>query len=410
MTVALMSVATALRALQRNKLRSALTMLGIIIGVAAVIAMVSIGRGADAAVRQQIASLGNNLLMIVPGATTANGVRSGWGGVSTLTIGDALAIARECPSVLETSYLKRQLAQVVAGNLNWSTSIQGVTAGFASVRDWPVTQGRFFDARDEQGAAAVAVLGQTVVDSLFGPGQDPIGSTIRVKNVPFEVVGVLEQRGQTSYGQDQDDVVFVPFPTAERRVIGSEILGTVDVILAKAANAAVLADAETEIEALLRERHRILPGRDDDFSVRNLGDIAEVSRSTSRIMSLLLLGVASISLLVGGIGIMNIMLVSVTERTREIGIRMAVGARTRDILLQFLVESLAVSVVGGAIGVMLGAAATAAIANVAGWPTLLPVAAVVAAFGVAASVGIVFGFYPALRAAQLDPIVALRAE
>ena len=410
MTVVLMTVATALRALQRNKLRSALTMLGIIIGVAAVIAMVSVGRGADAAVQQQIQSLGNNLLMVVPGATTVTGARSGSGGVSTLTAADARVIARDCPSVLDVSYVKRQLAQVVAGNLNWSTSVQGVTASYGAVRDWPVATGRFFDAREEAGATTVAVVGRTVVDSLFEPGQDPIGAAIRVKSVPFEVIGVLESRGQTSFGQDQDDVVLIPFSTAERRVLGTAILGTVDSILVKAQSAGTLAEAEQEVAALLRERHRIQPRQDDDFTVRNLGDIAEVSRNTSRIMGLLLLGVASISLLVGGIGIMNIMLVSVTERTREIGIRMAVGARTRHILLQFLVEALAVSVVGGAIGVALGAGVTVAIARMAGWPTLLPLIAVATAFGVAASVGVVFGFYPALRAARLDPIVALRTE
>ncbi len=410
MMILWMTLVTALRALRRNKLRSVLTMLGIIIGVAAVITMVSIGRGADAAVQQQIRSLGNNLLMIVPGATTANGVRSGYGGASTLTVGDATALARECSAVENLTYIKRSLVQVIYGNENWSTSAQGVTASFQQVRDWPVKAGRFFDDREEGMAATVAVLGQTVVDHLFVPGEDPIGAAIRVKGVPFEVIGVLTSKGQTSWGQDQDDVIIMPFPTAERRVLGTQILGMVDMIFAATRTVGDISEAESQMRSLLHERHRIQPNVDDDFTVRNLNDIAEASKMASQVMTNLLLSVASISLLVGGIGIMNIMLVSVTERTREIGIRMAVGARTRHILIQFLVEAMVVSAIGGAMGVLLGIVATSLIARLAAWPTLLSPPAIAIAFTFSAGVGVLFGFYPARRASRLDPITALRSE
>jgi len=405
-----MTVITALRALRRNLLRSTLTMLGVIIGVAAVIAMVSVGRGADAAVQQQIQSLGNNLLMIIPGATTANGVRSGSGAASTLTVADAAAVARECPAVAEITWVKRQVVQVVYGNQNWSTSAQGVTPSYPLVRDWPVTAGRFFDEKDEAGANPVALLGQTVIDHLFEVGEDPIGATIRVKNVPFQVIGVLERKGQTGWGQDQDDVVIMPFSTAERRVLGTQILGTADMVWATTATAAAIPEAERQVRALLHERHRTPPGQDDDFTVRDLGEIAEASRSASQVMANLLLSIASVSLLVGGIGIMNIMLVSVTERTREIGVRLAVGARARHILLQFLVEATALSLVGGAAGVVLGIVVTRLIASLAAWPTLLSAPAAAGAFLVAGAIGIFFGFYPARRAARLDPIAALRYE
>jgi putative ABC transport system permease protein len=410
MTVLWMTVLTALRALRRNKLRSALTMLGIIIGVAAVVTMVSIGRGADAAVQQQIKSLGNDLLMIVPGATTASGVRGGFGTVSTLTAADGAAIGRECPAVAEVAWAKRALVQVVYGNANWSTSGQGVTPSYHLVRDWPLSAGRFFTEREQAGASPVAVLGQTVVDNLFAGGEDPIGATIRVKNVPFEVIGVLDRKGQTTWGQDQDDVLLMPFSTAERRTLGTQILGTVDMIFVQAVDGDEVSAAEEQINELLRERHRIQPGEDADFTVRNLNEVAEASKMASQVMSNLLLSVASISLLVGGIGIMNIMLVSVTERTREIGIRMAVGARTRHILIQFLVEAVVVSTIGGLIGVLAGLAGTHLVARFAMWPTLVSGPAIAVAFSFSAFVGIVFGFYPAKRAASLDPIAALRSE
>jgi putative ABC transport system permease protein len=410
MNILWMTFVTALRALRRNKLRSALTMLGIIIGVAAVITMVSIGRGADAAVQQQIQSLGNNLLMVVPGATTANGVRSGWGMASTLTVADAAAIRKECSAVAELTYVKRQIVQVVYGNENWSTSAQGSTPSYASVRDWPTRAGRYYDEQEEAGARPVALLGQTVVDHLFQPGEDPVGATIRVKDVPFEVIGVLTPKGQTSWGQDQDDLVLMPFSTAERRVLGTQILGTVDMIWVSTPTLADIPEAQKQITVLLHERHRIQPGQEDDFTVRNLNEVAEASKTASEVMTNLLLGVASISLIVGGIGIMNIMLVSVTERTREIGVRMAVGARTWHILVQFLVEAIVVSMVGGAAGVLLGIGSTGLIARLAEWPTLLSGPAVAVAFLFSAAVGIVFGFYPARRASRLDPITALRAE
>jgi putative ABC transport system permease protein len=409
MNILWMTFMTALRALRRNKLRSALTMLGIIIGVAAVITMVSIGRGADAAVQQQIQSLGNNLLMVVPGATTANGVRSGWGMASTLTVADAAVIRKECPAVAELTYVKRQIVQVVYGNENWSTSAQGSTPSYQSVRDWPTPAGRH-NHQEEAGARPVALLGQTVVEHLFQPGEDPVGATIRVKDVPFEVIGVLTPKGQTSWGQDQDDLVLMPFSTAERRVLGTQILGTVDMIWVSTPTLADIPEAQKQITALLHERHRIQPGQEDDFTVRNLNEVAEASKTASEVMTNLLLGVASISLIVGGIGIMNIMLVSVTERTREIGVRMAVGARTWHILVQFLVEAIVVSMVGGAAGVLLGIGSTGLIARLADWPTLLSGPAVAVAFLFAAAVGIVFGFYPARRASRLDPITALRAE
>jgi len=405
-----MTVVTALRAIRRNLLRSALTMLGVIIGVAAVLTMVSVGRGANAAVQKQIASLGNNLIMVIPGATTANGVHSSSGSAVSITVADATAIAKESPAVAEVAWAKRDVVQVVYGSQNWSTAAHGVPPSYLSVRDWPLSAGRFFDERDDAGASAVAVLGQTVVDQLFAPGEDPIGTTIRVKNVPFEVIGVLASKGQTAWGQDQDDVVLMPFLTAERRVLGTKFLGTVDMIVVSAVSAEALPEVERHIRSFLRERHRIPAGQDDDFTVRDLNEIAEASKAASEVMMNLLLSVASVSLLVGGIGIMNIMLVSVTERTREIGVRLAVGARTGHILLQFLVEATVISLVGGAVGLVVGVAATQLIARLAEWPTLLSAPAAVAAFLVSGAVGIFFGFYPARRAARLDPIAALRYE
>jgi putative ABC transport system permease protein len=405
-----MTMRTALRALRRNKLRSALTMLGIIIGVAAVITMVSIGQGADAAVQNQILSLGTNMLMVIPGATTSAGVRSGWGGVSTLSAADAEAIKKECPSVDDVTYFKRQVVQVVYGDQNWATAAQGATPSYQKVRDWPVVMGSFFTDRDEEIANRVVVLGQTVVDHLFGPGEDPVGATVRIKDVPFRVVGVLEPKGQTTWGQDQDDVVIMPFSTAERRVLGTSFIGSVDMIFASAESTAEIGDASKQITALLHERHHIQPSQEDDFTVRNLNDIAKASESASKVMTNLLFSVASISLLVGGIGIMNILLVSVTERTREIGIRMAVGAKSRHILLQFLVEAVTLSMVGGLAGALLGVAGAQLISYVAAWPTLLSAPAVVGSFLFSGAVGVFFGFYPARKASRLDPITALRYE
>jgi putative ABC transport system permease protein len=405
-----MTFLTAWRALGRNPMRSVLTMLGVVIGVGAVIAMVSIGQGADASVQAQIASMGTNVVMVVPGATTAGGVRSGWGGVSTLTVADAKAIQKECPSVAAVTWLRREVAQVANGNLNWATAIQGSPPSFVHVRDWPIAAGRFFTQSEEDSAAKVAVLGKTVADQLFAGGQDPIGATIRVKNVPFLVVGVFSPRGQTGWGQDQDDVVLVPFSTAERRVLGTGILGTVNMILVSSPSPAESVAAQDEIRKLLTERHRTAPDQDPDFTVRSMAEMFETSLMATQIMSRLLAAIASISLLVGGIGIMNILLVSVTERTREIGIRLAVGAKARHILLQFLVESLVLSTVGGILGTAVGVGAAVLIGRLAQWPILISPTAVGVALVFAGAVGLLFGAYPARRAAALDPIVALRHE
>jgi putative ABC transport system permease protein len=405
-----MTLHAALRALRRNKLRSVLTMLGIIIGVAAVIAMVSVGQGANLAVQQQIESLGTNLLMIVPGASTASGVRSGWGGVSTLTLQDAETIKRECPSVGVVTYFRRQGAQVVYGNKNWATTAQGTTPEFTQVRNWNVSEGSFFTQRDDGSANRVVVIGQTVASQLFGEGEDPIGAQIRVLEVPFTVIGVLEAKGQAGYGQDQDDVVLMPFNTAVRRVLGTKFVGTVDMIFASATSHETMEQAESEVTALLRERHRIAPKQDDDFTVRNLADIARMRESASQVMTTLLLSVASISLLVGGIGIMNILLVSVTERTRGIGIRMAIGAKARHILLQFLVEATTLSMLGGLVGAIVGITSAKAISFFADWPTVVSASAVLGSVLFSGAVGIFFGFYPARKASRLDPILALHYE
>jgi putative ABC transport system permease protein len=410
MKIAAMTFRAALRALRRNKLRSALTMLGVVIGVAAVIVMVSIGQGATAAVQAQIRSLGTNLLMVLPGATTSGGVRSGWGGASTLTVRDAEAISAECDAVAAVSWTKRAIAQVVNGELNWSTAIQGASASYGEVRQWPVASGEFYSERDDRSANRVAVLGQTVVDKLFGAGEDPLGAVVRIKDVSFRVIGVLEKKGQNTWGQDQDDVILIPFATAERRVLGSPLPGSVDLIFATAPRAEDLLRAQEQIEALLRQRHRSAPSEDADFTVRSLDDMARASESANQVMSTLLLSVASISLLVGGIGIMNILLVSVTERTREIGVRMAVGAKRRHILLQFLVEAVTLSLAGGLAGAALGIGVSVAVSTFAGWPTLIAPGAVLGALLFAGAVGVFFGFYPARRAAGLDPIAALRFE
>jgi len=405
-----MTIVAALRALRRNKLRSGLTTLGIVIGVAAVIAMVSIGRGANRAVQAQIESLGTNLLMIVPGATTTGGVRSGQGGVSTLTVRDAEALRTDTPAIAELAWIKRQVVQVVYGEKNWSTAAMGASPRYLEVRNWDLVAGSWFTQRDEDAHNRVVVLGRTVVDNLFGQGEDPVDATIRIKDVPFRVVGVLARKGQTGWGQDQDDVVIMPFSTAERRVLGTQFLGTVDMIFTTARSAADLPAAKAQITSLLRDRHRIQSGQDDDFTVRDLSEMAAAAESTSRVMTMLLLIVASISLLVGGIGIMNILLVSVTERTREIGVRMAVGAKSRHILLQFLVEAIVLSGIGGILGAVLGVTSARLVSVLAGWPTLVAPGAVLGSIAFSAAVGVFFGFYPARKAASLDPIAALRYE
>ncbi len=454
-----MALNAAARALRRNKTRAALTMLGIFIGVAAVIAMVAVGDGARYSVQQQIQSLGTNLVVVLPGATTSNGVRIGTGSTSTLTVADADAIQKEVDTVSAVSYTDRQIAQVVHSSQNWSTTVGGVTPAYFAIRDWPVAEGRTFTDEEQRSAAPVCLLGKTVANNLYGEDEDPVGTTVRVKNFPLRVIGVLAVKGQSNYGQDQDDVVLMPFNTAERKVLGTsqvsaaalssttgstnpvlnpymsvpttgasspvyasdtlimspfgspaKISGVVNMVFVQARDAEDVAAAQNEVQQLLHRRHHVGPGQDDDFTVRSLNEIAQASESSSRIMTLLLAAVASISLLVGGIGIMNIMLVSVTERTREIGIRMALGARRRQILLQFLVESALLSIMGGLAGAVLGIVASKVLSALAQWPTLISPTAVIGGFGFAAAVGVFFGWYPARKASMLDPIDALRYE
>jgi putative ABC transport system permease protein len=405
------SIVAALRALRANILRSVLTTLGIIIGVAAVIVMIAVGAGAEARMAQLISSLGSNLIMVLPGSGTAGGVHLGVGTRPSITEDDAAAIQREIPSVQVAAPSMRGSGQVVSGNLNWSTVIYGVTPEYLEARDWEMAGGRVFTAEEIKGAAKVALLGNTVADNLF-PGQDPLGRILRIKRVPFEVIGVLADKGETLMGRDQDDTVFIPLPTARNRVLGGRDLGgkTVDTIFVKAWKPGLVSLTVDQVKELLRQRHRLRSGQDDDFFIRNLSEILEARAESSRAMSLLLAAVASVSLLVGGIGIMNIMLVSVTERTREIGLRMAVGAQSRDILGQFLIESVTLSLIGGLIGVILGLGGSVAMATLGEWPTVIEIESVVLAFGFSAAVGVFFGFYPARKAARLDPIEALRYE
>jgi len=395
-----------LQALSRNRMRSALTVLGIVIGVAAVIATLAIGQGARAAVQAQISALGANTLTVLPGTVTAGGVRTGAGGTITLTPDDALAIRRECPAVVAVAPTVRTVAQVVAANQNWGTQIQGTTADYVIVRQWPVASGVFVSDSDVRGAAKVCVLGQKVAQQLF-PGTDPVGAVVRIKNIPFKVVGVMSYKGGTGFGGDQDDVVLMPLTTAQHKLLGITHVNSVNV---SAASEQQVDLAVSQITDLLRQRHRIRQGADDDFFIFNQKDIASTAEASSKVMTLLLASIAAVSLLVGGIGIMNIMLVSVTERTREIGIRRAIGAKRRDILLQFLVEAAFLSLAGGALGVALGIASAVLITQIARWPTLIQPAAVMLAFGFASLVGLFFGFYPARRASRLDPIDALRFE
>jgi putative ABC transport system permease protein len=403
---AFMTLRIALRALARNKLRAFLTMLGIIIGVGAVIAMVAIGEGAKSTIRAQIAALGTNVLIVLPGSNVQGGVRAGFGNVTTLLDSDAKAMARELPSVAFVSPVLRRQDQVVAGNLNWGTLAQGVAPEFQQIRDWQVAEGRFLHEGDMDSAAKVAVVGQTVARQLFG-NDDALDAVIRIRNIPFRVVGVLGAKGQTGQGTDQDDTIMIPYTTMQKRLMR---ITWVQSIVVKAVSAERVEEAQEQITLLLRQRHRIGPEREDDFNVRNLSDIAEAATTTARVMAVLLGSVASISLLVGGIGIMNIMLVSVTERTREIGIRMAVGARSRDIMLQFLVEAVVMAATGGLIGILLGIGSSEVLKQWAQWPTLISPTIVAIAFLFSGAVGVFFGFYPAKKAASLDPIEALRYE
>ena len=401
-------IRVALRALQRNKMRAALTMLGIIIGVASVVAMVSIGQGAQAAVQAQIDSIGTNLLFVSAGAQNVGGVRSGTGdsGTNTLTVEDLDAIKREVPSVSMVTPSVNSRGQLVAGNANWNTQIQGVSEQFPDIRKWAVGSGEFFTDSDVRTAARVLVIGQTIADNLFAGG-DPVGQEIRVQNLPFRVVGVMARKGQDQQGRDQDDMAFTPYSTVQNKIIGNL---RVQVAFVSAVSADATYTAQDQITDLLRQRHKLGTNEPNDFTVRNMSDIAEAANETNNTMTLLLACIAGVSLLVGGIGIMNIMLVSVTERTREIGIRMAIGARSSAVRSQFLIESVVLSFMGGVIGILLGIAVSLAIPKMLGWPTLISTMAIIGSAVFSAMVGIFFGYYPARKAASLDPIEALRYE
>ena len=407
----LASIRIALEALRLNVMRSALTMLGIVIDVGSVITMVAVGSGAEAQVAEQIRALGSNLMIVVSGAITSGGVRLGFGTQLTLSEDDAATVRRDVMGTLVAAPAMRGSAQVIYGNVNWSTVIAGTTPDFFIAREWQVVDGRPFTQLEVDQAAKVALLGQTVARTLFGDS-DPLGRVIRVKKVPFTVIGILGRKGQSMQGQDQDDVVIMPLSTARNRVIGASAANrrAVGAIMVKMEEGADMAVGQKQIASLLRQRHRIQPGQDDDFWILNLSDVVAAQQMSSRALTMLLAAIASVSLVVGGIGIMNIMLVSVTERTREIGLRMAVGARGREILGQFLVEATTLSLVGGAIGIAVGAVASRIIGGWAGWQTELRGESILLAVGFSAAVGIFFGFYPARKASRLEPIEALRYE
>jgi putative ABC transport system permease protein len=404
----LVTIKVALRALARNKMRSMLTMLGIIIGVGAVIAMVGIGQGASASVQSQIAQLGNNVLYVSAGSSSSGGFRGGSGSGTTLTVEDVDAIEQEIPWVRAATPTVRASGQLVVGSENWSASggINGVDEQYPEIRDWSVASGTFFTASDVRSAARVAVLGRTVADNLFG-GADPVGQTLRIRNLPFRVVGVLAAKGQSATGQDQDDTVLIPYSTALKKLLARNHIQSA---MVSAVSAEASFTAQEEIASLLRQRHKLRPNEEDDFSVRNMTDIAEAAEGSSRIMTNLLASIAGVSLLVGGIGIMNIMLVSVTERTREIGIRLAIGARSGVIRRQFLVESVTISMLGGAIGIIMGLLASFVISSALAWPTLISPVSIVVSVVFSVLIGVTFGYYPARKAASLDPIDALRFE
>jgi macrolide transport system ATP-binding/permease protein len=431
----LMIAAAAVQAIRRNKMRSMLTMLGVFIGVAALIVMVAVGDGANEAVRKQIEGLGANVVVILPGATSSGGMRGGSGSASTLTLEDARAIRGEDSAVAQVGYLIRQQGQAQYGNQNWTTTIQGVSLNYPPITNWRIAGGRAFTEEDASHARLVAIIGQTVARQLFGPTENPVGATIQVKNTPLRVIGVLAAKGQTAFGQDQDDLVMTPFTTAERKVLGaaspsqtqaplnwaylpapnpynlqSRLTGYANQIYVQASSPAQVQSAIAQASETLMRRHRIKPGEIKDFSVRNLSQYAETAANSSRIMSLLLAAVASISLLVGGIGIMNILLVSVTERTREIGLRMAIGARRLHVLLQFLAEAVILSVSGGLAGIVAGVAIAEVISIGFGWRAPLSLTAIAGGFLFSAAVGVFFGYYPARKASSLDPIEALRYE
>lgn len=403
------AIRISFRALRVNKMRSALTVLGIVIGVGAVIAMLAVGSGASQQIAQQIASVGSNLLIILPGASTSGGVRMGSGSQQTLSFGDSAAIIKECSAVEDAAPILNGVAQIVYSSRNWSTNVQGTTSSILNVRDWPLESGRAFTDQDIKTATKVCLIGKTVIENLFGD-MNPLGQIIRIKNVPFTIVGVLAEKGQTPNGQDQDDTVYIPVTTAQKKIFGTSFPGMVRVIMVKARSTESLPIAEKQINELLKQRHRIGAKQDNDFTVRNLTQIMQAAEQSAKIMTILLGAIASVSLVVGGIGIMNVMLVSVTERTREIGIRMAVGAKTWDIRFQFIVEAVALSLIGGIAGIILGLSAAQIISALAGWPTVVSAFSIILSFCFSGLVGIFFGFYPAYKASLLNPIDALRYE
>ncbi|MDH4087251.1 MAG: ABC transporter permease [Nitrospira sp.] len=405
-----LTLVSALRILRRNPLRAGLTMLGIIIGIGAVVAMVSLGQGASASVQAEISSLGTNVLIIVPGATTVGGVRGGLGSISTLTVEDAEDIEKKVASVTAVMYATRSVLQVIRENKNWSTIVLGTTPVFPDIRSWPIAEGNFFTQSDMDSAAKVVVLGKTAVQNLFEAGEEVVGSEIRIRNVSLRVIGVLAPKGQSITGQDQDDLVVLPFSTAERKVLGTKFLGTVGIILVATHTRHEIPAVADDIKDLLRTKHRLHQTEEYDFTIRTMEDIAKTIAGTSQTMMFMLMSIASISLIVGGIGIMNILLVSVTERTREIGLRMAVGAKRAHILLQFLIEAIIMTAIGGVLGVAAGIGISLLLTTMIGWPTIINTEAVVAAFLFSVVVGLFFGLYPANKASKLNPIEALHYE
>ena len=405
-----LTLLSALRILSRNPLRAGLTMLGIIIGIGAVVAMVSLGQGATASVQAEISSLGTNVLIVIPGATTVGGVRGGLGSISTLTVDDAEDIEKKVGGVTTVMYGTRSVLQIIRENKNWSTVVFGTTPVFPDIRSWPIAEGNFFTQSDMDSAAKVVVLGKTAVQNLFEAGEEVVGSEIRIRNVSLRVIGVLAPKGQSITGQDQDDFVVLPFSTAERKVLGTKFLGTVGIILVATHTRHEIPAVVDDIKDLLRAKHRLHQTEEDDFTIRTMEDIAKTIAGTSQTMMFMLMSIASISLIVGGIGIMNILLVSVTERTREIGLRMAVGAKRAHILLQFLIEAIIMTAIGGLLGVGTGIGIARLLTAIIGWPTIINTEAVVAAFLFSVVVGLFFGLYPANKASKLSPIEALRYE
>ncbi|HZF24970.1 MAG TPA: ABC transporter permease [Steroidobacteraceae bacterium] len=399
-------IKVATQSILKNKLRMFLTMLGIVIGVAAVIVMVAIGSGAQSTIQKQVSNLGTNMIFIMPGASGQGGVSQGAGTFNRLTLQDAEKLKRESTLLVGVSPVTFTGTQAISAQGNWRTRVNGVAVDFQTIRDWPVSSGAFFNDSDQRSMRKVAVLGNTVAQNLY-PGMDPVGQQIQLRDVPFKIIGVLASKGQQFGGQDQDDVVIVPYTTAQARLNNNVRIG---MILASTSSPEDIPGAMEEMRAIVRESHKIAAGEDDDFTIRNQDELAEVAQGTTKVMSALLAAVASISLLVGGIGIMNIMLVSVTERTREIGIRMAIGARGSDVLTQFLVESVVLSLFGGLIGIVIGFIGAAVLGRLTGWNTITPPGAVLMAVGFSAAVGVFFGFYPARQAASLNPIQALRYE